>query len=157
AIVFRCHCSSLDLLLLLSLYVVTGLGITVGFHRLFTHRSFETFRSVRIALAIAGSMSLQAPVIQWCTMHRRHTQYSDCEGDPHSPHLHGEGFLSSLKGLWHSHVGWLLDGRLLTPDLSVSDLSNDSSLRFIDKTYPIWAIMSLLIPTAIGGIARSSA
>jgi stearoyl-CoA desaturase (delta-9 desaturase) len=97
-----------DLGLLLFLYVVPGLGITIGFHRYFTHKSFETSNVMRAVLAILGAMTTQGPVSQWVSDHRKHHAFSDVEGDPHSPHVgFGAGVLGALRGLWHSHVGWL--------------------------------------------------
>ncbi|MFM8763208.1 MAG: fatty acid desaturase, partial [Solirubrobacterales bacterium] len=89
-------------------YFLTGLGITMGFHRLFTHRSFKCGRTLKITLAILGSMAIEGPLISWVSDHRRHHAHSDQPGDPHSPHVdHGEGFVASIKGLWHAHMGWL--------------------------------------------------
>ena len=97
-----------DLVLTAVLYVLTGLGITVGFHRLFTHRSFDTVRPMRAAFAVLGSMSVQGPIISWVADHRKHHAFTDEEGDPHSPHLtERTGVLGALEGLWHAHVGWL--------------------------------------------------
>ena len=95
-----------DLALLLGMYVLTGLGITVGFHRLFTHHSFET-DGVQFVFAVLGSMAVQGPLIQWVALHRRHHQHSDNEEDPHSPHHQGQGYWGVVRGLWHSHVGWM--------------------------------------------------
>ena len=95
--------------LMIGMYLFTGFGVTVGFHRLFTHRAFETGPTVRIVLAILGSLSVQGPLLWWVALHRRHHHHSDAAGDPHSPHLHGgRGFRARLAGAWHSHVGWLL-------------------------------------------------
>src|ERR1044071_2868849 len=138
-----------DLALMGIMYAVTVFGITVGFHRCFTHRSFETTGPVRVLLAMAGSMSLQGPVIKWCAIHRRHHQVADRDGDPHSPHLFGHGILGALKGMWHSHIGWFFDGD--PPDLarSVNDLVADRGLMFVDRTFWIWVLLGLLIPAAI--------
>src|SRR5262249_29231170 len=96
-----------DLGLLLGMYAVTAVGITVGFHRLFTHRSFETNRVVQFVLAALGSMAVQGPLLKWVAFHRRHHQHSDTHDDPHSPHHHGAGPLGLLRGLWHAHLGWV--------------------------------------------------
>ncbi len=95
-----------DLSLLLAMYVLTGVGISVGYHRLFTHRAFETNRAVQFILAVLGSMAVEGPLLKWAALHRRHHQHSDTHDDPHSPHEHGEGFFGLLRGLWHSHIGW---------------------------------------------------
>ena len=98
-----------DLGLLLSLYVLTALGITVGYHRLFVHRSFETNIVVKFVFAVLGSMAVQGPLLMWVAKHRRHHQHADTAGDPHSPHGHGAGVLGVLRGVWHAHIGWLFD------------------------------------------------
>ncbi len=94
-----------DLGLLLSLYVLTALGITVGYHRLFVHRSFETNIVVKFVFAVLGSMAVQGPLLMWVAKHRRHHQHADTPGDPHSPHGHGQGVLGVLRGVWHAHIG----------------------------------------------------
>jgi fatty-acid desaturase len=96
--------------LLLGMYMVTAVGITVGYHRLFTHRAFETNRVVQFLLAIFGSMAVEGPLLKWVALHRRHHQYSDTHEDPHSPHEQGDGFLGLLRGIWHSHADGKLDG-----------------------------------------------
>jgi stearoyl-CoA desaturase (Delta-9 desaturase) len=101
--------------LLLGMYVATVLGITVGFHRLFTHRAFETSAAVKVVLGVLGSMAVQAPLLKWVAVHRRHHQHSDRPDDPHSPHGHGRGVLGVLRGLWHAHLGWIFQPE--PPDL----------------------------------------
>ena len=97
-----------DLIVFAIMYIATGLGITVGFHRLFTHRSFKTGKAVRAILAALGSAAIEGPVISWVADHRKHHAYSDKPGDPHSPHVdHGHGLKGALRGLFHAHVGWL--------------------------------------------------
>ena len=97
-----------DIFVFLLLYVLSGIGVTVGFHRLFTHRAFKTTRSVRAVLAILGSAAIEGPVIAWVADHRKHHAFSDREGDPHSPHVdHGQGLRGAVRGLFHAHVGWL--------------------------------------------------
>ena len=93
--------------LLLGMYLATALGITVGYHRLFTHRSFETNRVVQFILGVLGSMAVEGPILDWVALHRKHHQHSDADGDPHSPHTEGKGFLGLVRGLWHAHVGWI--------------------------------------------------
>ena len=116
-----------DLGLLLGMYVLTALGITVGFHRLFTHRSFETYAVVQFILGVLGSMALQGPLLKWVAFHRRHHEHSDESGDPHSPHLYGGGVAGLLRGLWHAHLGWVF--RPDPPDLDryVKDLSRSDA------------------------------
>jgi stearoyl-CoA desaturase (delta-9 desaturase) len=134
------------------LYVLTGLGATMGFHRLLTHRSFETVAPVRAALAALGSMSVQGPVISWVADHRKHHAFTDREGDPHSPHLTPhEGFRAALSGLWHSHVGWLFEttGRA-ERERYARDLLADPVIVFIDRTFVLWTAAGLVIPAAAG-------
>src|SRR5205823_10853378 len=90
----------------LGMYVLTALGITVGFHRLFTHRSFETYSWVKLVLTALGSMAVQGPMVKWAAMHRGHHQHSDTPEDPHSPHHHGGAVLGLIRGAWHAHIGW---------------------------------------------------
>ena len=133
-------------------YVLTGLGITVGFHRLFTHRAFQTRRWVRWVFAVLGSMAVEGPVLAWVADHRKHHQFSDQEGDPHSPHVGGgNGFVAAAKNLFHAHVGWLFvaEGRAELTKY-VPDLMADRGMRVIHKLFLVWLAISLLVPTAIG-------
>jgi stearoyl-CoA desaturase (delta-9 desaturase) len=134
-----------------AMYLVTGFGVTVGFHRLFTHKSFVAPRLVRVALAVMGSMSVQGPLLWWVAMHRQHHQHSDGPGDPHSPHLHGKGLTGWLSGAWHAHMGWLFkeDG----PGLAryVPDLLKEPALRAVNRLYPLWVLIGLVLPAAVGG------
>jgi stearoyl-CoA desaturase (Delta-9 desaturase) len=136
----------LDLAVMTTMYVATGLGVTVGFHRLLTHRSFSTLGWVRAAFAVLGSMSVQGPVIHWVADHRKHHAFTDEQGDPHSPHLTG-----GLRGLWHAHVGWLfsLAGRA-EPQRYARDLVADPVMRAISRLFPGWVALGLGIPFAIG-------
>ncbi|HUZ19759.1 MAG TPA: acyl-CoA desaturase [Acidimicrobiales bacterium] len=150
----------LDLILFAVLYVATGLGITVGYHRLFTHRSFEAPTAVRVLLAILGAMTLQGPVTQWVTDHRKHHARSDVEGDPHSPHLSGDGLLGAVRGLWHSHVGWMFTTKgMERGDMYGRDLHDDRPIRFVDRFYLLWVLVSVALPFGIawavtGSVAR---
>ncbi len=141
-----------DLGLLLGLYALTALGITVGFHRLFTHRSFETSRPVQLALGVLGSMAVQGPLLKWVAFHRRHHRHSDRPGDPHSPHLAGGGVLGLLTGLWHAHVGWVF--RPDPPDLDdyVKDLRRSRLLRAVSALFPAWVLLGLALPAVLGGV-----
>src|SRR5689334_9502583 len=125
-----------DMGLLIGLYLLTALGITVGFHRLFTHRSFETYRAVQLALGVLGSMAVEGSLLKWVALHRRHHQHSDRPGDPHSPHLHGRGFRGVLRGFWHAHLGWVF--RADPPDLDryVKDLLQSRLLRAVSALFP---------------------
>jgi stearoyl-CoA desaturase (delta-9 desaturase) len=134
------------------MYVVTGLGITVGFHRLFTHRSFKTSPAVRGVFAALGSIAIEGPVISWVADHRKHHAFSDQYGDPHSPHVeHGHGWRGALRGLAHAHVGWLFvhthrgNKRRYAPDLM-----RDPVVAWVDRTFIFWAIGGFLIAFALG-------
>ena len=141
-----------DLAILAAMYLATALGVTVGFHRHLTHRSFETFRPVRLTLAALGSMSVQGPVIAWVADHRKHHAFADEEGDPHSPHLHGDtGFTGSLRGLLHAHVGWLFDTQAKAGARRYArDLLDDPSLRALSHAFPALVLLGLLIPFGLG-------
>jgi stearoyl-CoA desaturase (delta-9 desaturase) len=144
------------LFILVGMYLATGLGITIGYHRLFTHRSFETIGAVKFILAVLGSMAVEGPVFKWVAQHRRHHQHSDAADDPHSPHLHGGGWRGLLKGLWHSHVGWVFNRD--APGLSryIGDLTSSRMLRAMSRMFPLWAVAGLMIPTALGGVITLS-
>jgi stearoyl-CoA desaturase (Delta-9 desaturase) len=143
--------SGVDFGIMLGAYVITGLGVTVGYHRLLTHRSFETSRGVRLFLAIAGSMSVEGSVLSWVAAHRRHHAYSDKEGDPHSPHLdEGEGLKGVLRGLWHAHMGWLFSPDKSSPERWAPDLYKDESMRAIDRRFPLWVLISFAAPALMG-------
>jgi stearoyl-CoA desaturase (delta-9 desaturase) len=137
---------------MLVMYVLTGLGITVGFHRLFTHRSFDTSRPVRYLFAVLGSMAVEGPVITWVADHRKHHAYADEEGDPHSPHTtHGTGALATVKGLWHAHIGWMFEGVGRAERMRFApDLMKDRVLRGISAGFLPLMVLSLGIPFALG-------
>ena len=139
-----------DLLLAAALYLVTGHGITVGFHRLFTHRSFRAIRPVRVALAVAGSMAFEGPVIGWVADHRRHHAFADVDGDPHSPHLFGRGPAARLRGLWHAHTGWLFAHDPTPRQRYAKDLLGERDLVRVDRLFPLWCTISLALPFALG-------
>jgi stearoyl-CoA desaturase (Delta-9 desaturase) len=138
--------------LLLGMYLLTALGITVGFHRLFTHRAFETNLVVQFILAALGSMAVEGPLLKWVAFHRRHHQYSDQPQDPHSPHHGGRGFFGLLRGLWHAHLGWIFQAD--PPELSryVQDLHRSRLVRVTSALFPLWVAIGLLIPAALGGL-----
>jgi stearoyl-CoA desaturase (delta-9 desaturase) len=141
-----------DLALFALMYVLTGLGITVGFHRLLTHRSFMTFRPVEYLFATLGSMAVQGPVIAWVADHRKHHAHTDDEGDPHSPHVgHGDGVIGALRGLWYAHMGWLFDahGRA-EAERYARDLVEDRGMRFLSRWFLGVAALGLLIPAGLG-------
>jgi stearoyl-CoA desaturase (delta-9 desaturase) len=141
-----------DLALLAVMYVLTAAGITVGFHRMLTHRSFRTHKPTEYAFAILGSMAVQGPVIAWVADHRKHHAHTDVEGDPHSPHVgHGEGAMSVLRGLWHAHMGWLLSehGRAEWSKYA-PDLCKDRGMRLINRRFVSLVVLGLAIPAVAG-------
>jgi stearoyl-CoA desaturase (delta-9 desaturase) len=143
--------SALDLTIFISTYLFTGFGITVGFHRLLTHRSFEPKRWVRGLFAVAGSMAVEGDVIKWVADHRRHHAFSDQPGDPHSPHLVDEpGMKGVLKGLWHAHMGWFFDDQMTDPERWAPDLVKDPMMRRISKLFTPLTILSFVGPALIG-------
>jgi len=141
-----------DLALLVGLYVVCAFGITVGFHRYFTHRSFEATTPVKATLAILGCMAMQGPLTQWVTDHRKHHALSDRPGDPHSPHVgHGEGIAGALRGFVHAHVGWLFSNLGMEQGREYGrDLYEDRLVRLIDRAYLLWVCLTLGLPFAVG-------
>lgn len=144
--------SGVDIVLAVVAYAVTGHGITVGYHRLFTHRAFRAPRWLRIALAIAGSMAIEGPVAHWVADHRRHHAFSDQEGDPHSPWRYGTSTRALLKGMLHAHVGWLFNSELTNPERFAPDLLADADLVRVSRLFPVWVAVSLLLPALIGGL-----
>ena len=141
-----------DLVVLAITYTLTGLGITVGFHRLFTHRSFKTTRPVRALLAVFGSMAVEGPVIEWVSTHRKHHCFSDKPGDPHSPHTDdAPGWRGALRGLGHAHIGWMFRGKdMANPRRYARDLLADRDLLFISRTFPLWVGVGLAVPFGLG-------
>jgi stearoyl-CoA desaturase (delta-9 desaturase) len=140
-----------DLALFAGLYVVCAFGTTIGFHRLFTHRGFEARPSVKALLAILGCMTMQGPVTQWVTDHRKHHALSDQPGDPHSPHGHGEGAWGAIRGFAHAHVGWMFSNLGMEQGREYGrDLYEDRLVRAIDRLYLLWVALTLGIPFAIG-------
>jgi stearoyl-CoA desaturase (Delta-9 desaturase) len=136
--------------LLVGMYFVTMFGITVGFHRLFTHRSFQTIRPIQVLLGALGSMTFQGPLVEWVGLHRRHHQYSDDEGDPHSPYPHGKGLWGLLKGFWHAHIGWAFAPMPDDLDRYAGDLRRDRLMNVVSVLFPLWALLGVLIPSALG-------
>jgi len=141
-----------DIAIAAGMYMVTAISITVGFHRLLTHRSFQTSKPIEYSFALLGSMAVQGPVIAWVADHRKHHAHTDREGDPHSPHVgHGDGVRGVLTGLWHAHTGWLLstqgraDWRRYAPDLF-----EDPGMRSINRRFVPLVFLSLALPALIG-------
>ena len=141
-----------DLAIMAVMYLVTAGGITIGYHRLLTHRSFATYKWVEYTFAVLGSLAVQGSVIAWVADHRKHHAHTDKEGDPHSPHVgHGEGVRGVFAGLWHAHTGWLMsehgraDWRKYAPDLF-----EDDGMRFINRHFLRWSIATLALPALAG-------
>ena len=149
--------SAVDAAIAVAFYYLTGLGVTIGFHRLFTHQSFVAARPLKIVLAIAGSMALQGSLIDWVAAHRRHHAFSDKAGDPHSPHLdEGEGLAGVLRGLWHAHVGWLTTPERTDHQRWAPDLLKDRDLVRIHNGFPWLTLATFALPALLGfAITRS--
>jgi stearoyl-CoA desaturase (Delta-9 desaturase) len=141
-----------DLVVLAITYLLTGVGVTVGFHRLLTHRSFKTSTAMRALLAALGSAAIEGPVIEWVANHRKHHRFSDQSGDPHSPHAdHAGGWGGALRGLYHAHVGWIFRGDgLASQERYAKDLLADPAVRFIDRSFLLWVLAGLAFPFALG-------
>lgn len=135
--------------LLLGGYVLTAGGITVGYHRLFTHRSFKTGPVIKGILAVLGSMSMQGPVLRWVATHRLHHQHSDDTYDPHSPHAHGHGFVGMLKGIWHAHIGWFFTPAPANMARYVADFRDDRVVNISNKLFIVWVLLGVAVPAAI--------
>jgi stearoyl-CoA desaturase (delta-9 desaturase) len=150
--------STRDLAIALTMYMLTAIGITVGYHRMLTHRSFQTSKAVEYVFAVLGSMAVQGPVISWVADHRKHHAHTDEEGDPHSPHVgHGEGVGGVLAGLWHAHTGWLLstqgraDWKRYAPDLY-----EDGGMRALSRGFGWLVLASLALPALAGYLLGGS-
>jgi stearoyl-CoA desaturase (delta-9 desaturase) len=147
-----------DVVIFVVMYIPIGLGVTVGFHRLLTHRSFKTSAALRGLLAILGTMAIEGPVISWVADHRKHHAYSDRVGDPHSPHVdHGGGWRGALTGLAHAHVGWLFNhSQRGSRERFAPDLLADPVIRFVDATFALWSLVGLAIPFGLGFLVGGS-
>lgn len=145
-----------DLAIMAVMYVVTLHGVTVGFHRLFTHKSFKPNRAVKNALAVAGSLAIQGPVVRWVADHRKHHKFSDRDGDPHSPWKYGTSLGALVKGLWHAHMGWLFDVEQTPQRKYAPDLMNDPDIVRISRLFPLWVAVSLVAPAVAGGLVTWS-
>jgi stearoyl-CoA desaturase (delta-9 desaturase) len=148
--------SALDATMAVVGYLVTGFGLTAGYHRLFTHRSFKAVRGLRIALAVAGSMGIEGSPTQWVANHRRHHTFADREGDPHSPWRYGTGPVAVVKGLLYAHIGWMLRRELSNRVRFAPDLVADRDLRVIGRLFGPLAAASLLTPALVGGLVTGT-
>jgi stearoyl-CoA desaturase (delta-9 desaturase) len=141
-----------DLAILFALYLPTGFGVTIGYHRLLTHRSFQTSKPMSYVLAILGSTAVQGPVIEWVADHRKHHAHTDEEGDPHSPHTHaGDGWRGALNGLWHAHMGWLWSTQGAASKRKYApDLMEDDGMRWINRHFLYWVIAPMVVAFGLG-------
>jgi len=141
---------AMDHAIFAGMYFLTGFGITVGYHRLFAHRAFRTSPILRAALAVAGAMAIQGPVMRWVADHRRHHGWTDRPGDPHSPHPSSPAEGRSASGLWHAHLGWFFAEEKTVVRTFAADLLRDPVVATVDRLYLVWTLLSLAIPTALG-------
>jgi stearoyl-CoA desaturase (Delta-9 desaturase) len=148
--------SWIEIGLLLGLCALTTLGVEVGFHRYFSHGSFQTTKTVQAILVILGSMAAQGGVIYWVAHHRRHHQFTDAPNDPHSPHLHGDGMFAKLQGLWHAHVGWALEGEVTNSMVFAKNLLRDPLICKLNQLHHIWVLLGLIIPAVLNGIVTGT-
>jgi stearoyl-CoA desaturase (Delta-9 desaturase) len=140
-----------DLAVMAVMYVISITGVTLGFHRLLTHRSFQTYKPVEYTLAILGSLAVQGPVISWVADHRKHHAHTDHEGDPHSPHGHGSGLRGAVAGLWYAHMGWLFHVSGTSDHARYArELDEDRGMRAIHRTFGLWVTVGILMPAALG-------
>jgi stearoyl-CoA desaturase (Delta-9 desaturase) len=148
--------SVLDVGILAAMYALAGLGVTVGFHRLLTHRAFEAAPWLRVTLAVLGSMAVQGAVIHWVADHRKHHTFADHDGDPHSPHTGGgTGWRRVVRGLWHAHVGWMFSReQRASARRYARDLREDPRMVLVDRLFPAWALLGLAVPF-VAGLALS--
>ncbi len=145
-----------DVGMAIGMYALTGLGVTVGFHRHFTHGSFKAVRPLRIALAVAGNLSFQGTTTGWVADHRRHHAFSDRDGDPHSPWRFGSSPIALTKGFYHAHLGWLFDRDLTNRERFAPDLVNDPDIQRVDRMFIVLSLASIGVPALVGGLATLS-
>jgi stearoyl-CoA desaturase (delta-9 desaturase) len=141
-----------DAVIAVAMYAITGHGVTVGFHRYFTHHAFTAPRWLRAMLAVCGMMAVQGPVIGWVADHRKHHRFSDRPGDPHSPWRYGRDLRALSKGFVHAHLGWLFNPELISENKFAPDLCEDATLRRLSNAFPAWVALSMLIPPLVGGL-----
>ncbi|MBX3321516.1 MAG: fatty acid desaturase [Phycisphaeraceae bacterium] len=148
--------SWVQLAVLGGMYLISGLGVTIGFHRYFAHKSFDTGPVVKTLLGVSGSMAAEGSIVRWVSFHRCHHQHSDHEEDPHSPHTHGAGVLNTLRGFWRAHVGWIFENQGPRSWRYAPDLMRDKLVRRLSLLFPLWVTVGLLIPTIIAGVVTLS-
>jgi stearoyl-CoA desaturase (Delta-9 desaturase) len=142
----------LDVVIATIAYFGTGLGVTVGFHRHFTHKSFKAVRPLKVALAVTGSLAFQGSIVSWVADHRRHHAFSDKEGDPHSPWLFGTGPIAVARGFWHAHMGWLFNRDRTNARRFAPDLLADRDIAAVDRQFVLLTVTSLGVPALLGGL-----
>jgi stearoyl-CoA desaturase (Delta-9 desaturase) len=140
-----------EIIMIIILWALTTIGISVGFHRYYAHRSFKTGKAMQMLFVVLGSLAGQGSLISWVAVHRRHHENSDTQGDPHSPNLHGCGIWNELRGLWHSHYGWLVDHEYPNPGVYASDLLRDRAISKVSRRYSLWVGLGVMLPAIIGG------
>jgi stearoyl-CoA desaturase (delta-9 desaturase) len=140
----------LDFSLFAVFYAIQMFGVSIGFHRYLAHKAFKTSPFFEGVLMIMGSMALEGPILFWVSTHRRHHRFSDEEGDPHSPNLSGAGLIGKLKGLWYAHVPWMFSDQESRVTVFAPDVVRDRRLYYFNRTYPLWALVSLLLPALLG-------
>ena len=145
-----------DVIITAVMYAFTGLGITVGFHRYFTHKSFKPNRGVKILLGVAGSMAIQGPIVRWVADHRKHHKFSDRDGDPHSPWRYGNTLPALMKGLFYAHMGWLFDTEQTSQRQYAPDLLKDKDIVKMSRAFPWFVLVSLTLPAVLGGLITMS-
>lgn len=146
----------IDVLLAVCWYLLTILGITVGFHRYFTHSAFRAKRPLRIGLAVAGSLAVQGPILHWVADHRRHHAFADREGDPHSPWAFGTSPAALARGFWHAHMGWLFERDQTNQQRFAPDLLADGDIRLVHRLFGPLTVATFLVPPLIGGVISGS-
>jgi stearoyl-CoA desaturase (Delta-9 desaturase) len=144
--------SLVEVILLFIMYLLTIVGVELGFHRYFSHRSFQVHSAIRVVLAILGSMAAQGPLLHWVSNHRCHHQYTDRAGDPHSPCRKGSSHFSRFSDFFHAHIGWLVNSELPNPVLYSKDLLRDLTIAKISQLYLVWIFLGIAIPSILGGI-----
>ena len=156
ALAFHRPIGWLEIGLFFGMWMLTGLGLTVGYHRLFTHRAFSTGTAVSCMLIVMGSMAGRGSMLSWVAMHRRHHELSDQEGDMHSPNLHGDSVRGRLRGFLHAHMTWMIEHDYPNVAHYVPDLMAERTLLFVNRYYHLWVLLGLLMPAAIGGLVAGS-
>ncbi|MGH8922466.1 MAG: acyl-CoA desaturase, partial [Actinomycetes bacterium] len=141
-----------DVVIALAMYWITGHGVTIGFHRAFTHRAFRAQRWLKITLAVAGSMAIQGPVTRWVADHRKHHHFTDKDGDPHSPWRYGSGLRALTKGFFYAHLGWLFDVEQTSQERYAPDLLKDRDMVRVGRSFPWLVVASMLLPPLVGGL-----